>query len=79
MLCHPCLLGVPRTWVQKGPSLGQWKKAPHGGPRWFRVTLQPTFLKREKKEGLRERRRVKTISVIPLCVQPWASQARACP
>ena len=50
MLHHPCVLGAPRTRGQRGPSRGRWKKAPHGGPRWFRVTLQPTFLKREKKK-----------------------------
>ena len=52
MLRHTCLLGGPRTRVQKGPSPGQPKKVPHGGSRWFRVTLQPTFLKKKKSRVL---------------------------
>ena len=54
MLRHPCLLSVPEHGFKKGPHRAngkQWKKAPHGGPRWFRITLQPTFLKRKKKRG----------------------------
>ena len=33
MLRRPYILGDPQKGVQKGPSPGQWKKAPHGGPR----------------------------------------------
>ena len=33
MLSNPCLLRGLRTGVQKRPSPGQWKKAPHGGRR----------------------------------------------
>ena len=49
MLHHLSVLGGPGTGVQKGPSPGHWKKAPHGVARWFMVTLQPTLSKREKK------------------------------
>ena len=31
MRCQPCILGGPRTGVQKGPSLDQWKKATQSG------------------------------------------------
>ena len=49
---------VSKHGFKKGPqrtSVKSLKKAPHGRPRWFRVTLQPRFLNRKKKEGLKER------------------------
>ena len=33
LLRNPCVLGGPQKGIQKEPSPGQWKKAPHGGPR----------------------------------------------